>query len=88
MCGAGVAMSALIADRVNEYCVSRGLKADVFQATVMDLLSPQFCADAIVATVMIPDSIGIPHVSGMALLLGTDPTGTFEALDSILGVGP
>ncbi|MDO5645284.1 MAG: PTS lactose transporter subunit IIB [Dermabacter sp.] len=85
VCGAGVATSTLIADHIIKHCVKRGIRAAVIQSTVMDMLSPQFHADAIVTTVPIPESIGIPVVSGMSILLGTDHSVTFDSLDAVLG---
>lgn len=85
VCGAGVATSSVIRKRIEAHYDVRNIDVNVTQATVMDLLSPQFSADAIVTTVTIPTSIGIPQLSGMPLLLGTDSSVTFEALDQLLG---
>ena len=85
VCGAGVATSSVIRKRIEAHYAVRKIDVNVTQATVMDLLSPQFSADAIVTTVTIPTSIGIPQLSGMPLLLGTDSSVTFEALDQVLG---
>lgn len=85
VCGAGVATSSVIRKRIEAHYDVRNIDVNVTQATVMDLLSPQFSADAIVTTVTIPTSIGIPQLSGMPLLLGTDSRVTFEALDQVLG---
>lgn len=85
VCGAGVATSSVIRKRIEAHYDVRKIDVNVTQATVMDLLSPQFSADAIVTTVTIPTSIGIPQLSGMPLLLGTDSSVTFEALDQVLG---
>lgn len=80
VCGAGVLTSGMIAAQIAEYFESRGEAISVVQATVMDLLSPAFTADAIVTTVTLPDSIGIPQVSGMPLLIGTDPAPVYANL--------
>lgn len=88
VCGAGVATSSVIRKRIEAYYDVHAIDINVTQATVMDLLSPQFSADAIVTTVTIPSSIGIPQLSGMPLLLGTNARVTFEALDALLGFDP
>lgn len=88
VCGAGVATSSVIRKRIEAHYDVRKIDVNVTQATVMDLLSPQFSADAIVTTVTIPSSIGIPQLSGMPLLLGTNSRVTFEALDELLGFDP
>lgn len=84
VCGAGIATSALIAEQVREHVSSGGRPATVVQATVMDLLSADFEADLVVTTVDLPDALGIPRVSGMPLLLGTNPQVTYDDIDRIL----
>lgn len=84
VCGAGVATSALIAARVREHVAGRPERIRVVQATVMDLLSPDFTADLVVSTVDIPPALGIPVVSGMPLLLHTAPEVTFTDIDRLL----
>lgn len=84
VCGAGVATSALIAARVREHLAGAGHPVRVTQATVMDLLSPDFHADLVVSTVEIPPALGIPVVSGMPVLLQTTPDVTFSDIDRLL----
>lgn len=84
VCGAGVATSALIAARVRDHLADRPSPVRVLQATVMDLLSPEFTADLVVSTVEIPPALGIPVVSGMPLLLQTTPEVTFDGIDRLL----
>ena len=84
VCGAGIATSALVAEQVHEHIAARGRRVTVVQATVMDLLSSDFHADLVVSTVDLPDALGIPRVSGMPLLLGTNPKVTFDDIDRLL----
>ncbi|MCT1438705.1 PTS sugar transporter subunit IIB [Brachybacterium paraconglomeratum] len=84
VCGAGIATSALVAEQVREHIAARGRRVTVVQATVMDLLSSDFHADLVVSTVDLPDALGIPRVSGMPLLLGTNPQVTFDDIDRLL----
>ena len=84
VCGAGIATSALVAEQVREHIAARGRSVTVVQATVMDLLSSDFHADLVVSTVDLPDALGIPRVSGMPLLLGTNPKVTFDDIDRLL----
>ena len=84
VCGAGIATSALVAEQVREHIDARGRRVTVVQATVMDLLSSDFHADLVVSTVDLPDALGIPRVSGMPLLLGTNPKVTFDDIDRLL----
>ena len=84
VCGAGIATSALVAEQVREHIAARGRRVTVVQATVMDLLSSDFHADLVVSTVDVPDALGIPRVSGMPLLLGTNPQVTFDDIDRLL----
>lgn len=84
VCGAGIATSALVAEQVRDHIASRGREAHVVQATVMDLLSADFQADLVVSTVDLPDALGIPQVSGMPLLLGTNPQVTYDDIDRLL----
>lgn len=84
VCGAGIATSALIAQQVRDHLAGRSAPVEVVQSTVIDLLSPQFTADVVVATVDLPSTLGIPRVNGMPLLLGTNPALTFADLDRVL----
>ena len=84
VCGAGIATSALVAEQVREHIAARGRRVTVVQATVMVLLSSDFHADLVVSTVDLPDALGIPRVSGMPLLLGTNPKVTFDDIDRLL----
>ena len=84
VCGAGIATSALVAEQVREHIAAGGRRVTVVQATVMDLLSSDFHADLVVSTVDLPDALGIPRVSGMPLLLGTNPQVTFDDIDRLL----
>ncbi len=84
VCGAGVATSAFIAERVREHVQDRPGPVRVVQATVMDLLSPDFRADLVVSTVSIPPALGIPVVSGMPVLLHTTPDVTYDDIDRLL----
>ena len=84
VCGAGIATSALIAEQVREHIATRGRRVTVVQATVMDLLSSDFQADLVVTTVDLPDALGIPQISGMPLLLGTNPQVTYDDIDRLM----
>ncbi|GAA1285767.1 MULTISPECIES: PTS sugar transporter subunit IIB [Brachybacterium] len=84
VCGAGLATSALVAEQVRDHIASRGRDAHVVQATVMDLLSPDFQADVVVSTVDLPPALGIPRISGMPILLGTNPKVTYDDIDRVL----
>lgn len=84
VCGAGIATSALIAEQVRDHLTAVGREGQVVQATVMDLLSADFHADLVVSTVDLPDALGIPRVSGMPLLLGTNPQVTYDDIDRLL----
>lgn len=84
VCGAGIATSALIAEQVREHLTASGRQIQVVQATVMDLLSADFRADLVVSTVDLPDALGIPRISGMPLLLGTNPQVTYDDIDRLL----
>ncbi|MCL6422203.1 PTS lactose transporter subunit IIB [Brachybacterium sp. JHP9] len=71
--GAGLTTSSLLAELVRTQLAAHLSELRVVQATVMDLLSRDFEADLIVATVELPEALGIPVVSGMPLLLETNP---------------
>lgn len=88
VCGAGVATASLIADQVRDHVADRGAEVRVVEATVMDLLSAEFHADLVVTTVDLPDALGIPRISGMPLLLGTNPQVTFADIDRLLPAPP
>ena len=84
VCGAGITTSSLIAEQVRDHLDSRGREAHVVQATVMDLLSADFRADLVISTVDLPGALGIPQISGMPLLLGTNPQVTYDDIDRLL----
>jgi PTS system galactitol-specific IIB component len=82
--GSGVTASAHLARQVREHLARRGIQAHVLPTTVMDMLSQDFHADLIIATVEIPQSLRIPVVSGMPLLLETDPQVVFDDVERLL----
>lgn len=84
VCGAGVAASALVASRLRTHLEEAHVSARVVEYTVMDLFSPDFRADLIVATVTIPDALGIPVVSGMPILLDTNAQMSFREVEKEL----
>lgn len=84
VCGAGVAASALVASRLRQHLDEVGVSAKVVEHTVMDLFSRDFRADIIVATVTIPDALGIPVVEGMPILLDTNPQMSFDQVEKEL----
>lgn len=84
VCGAGQVTSMLLMKQVADHLAKEGIPAEVLQATVMDLLSPQFTADVVVSTVMIPEALGIPVVSGMPLLLNSHPEHALATLVKLL----
>jgi PTS system galactitol-specific IIB component len=84
VCGAGVTVSANLADRIRAHVQERGLPVQVVQATVLDLLSRDFRADLVVSTVDLSQALDMPVVSGMPLLLGTNPGQTFEEIERVL----
>jgi PTS system galactitol-specific IIB component len=82
--GSGVTAAAHLARQVREHLAQRGIQAHVLPTTVMDMLSQDFHADLIIATVEIPQSLRIPVVSGMPLLLETDPRVVFDDVERLL----
>lgn len=86
--GTGVTTSAHLSRQVREHLARRRIEAHVVPTTVMDMLSQDFHADLIVATVEIPQSLRIPVVSGMPLLLETNPGLVFDDIERLLARPP
>lgn len=84
----GGAFSARIADLIRAELAPRSADIRILHATALDLLSPAFAADLIVTTVETPASLGIPVVSGMPLLLGTNPAPVFADIVRLLELPP
>ncbi|PWH06664.1 PTS lactose transporter subunit IIB [Brachybacterium endophyticum] len=82
--GSGVTASAQLARQMHDHLDRRQIQAHVLPTTVMDMLSQDFHADLIIATVEIPQSLRIPVISGMPLLLDTNPQLVFDDVERLL----
>lgn len=70
ICGTGVATSTVVATKVREHLVAAGIRANVIQGKVMDLVRGEVEADLIVATTDVPSSVTVPVVRALPLLTG------------------
>lgn len=79
VCGAGVATSTVIAQKVREYLEAEGISVKMDQTTVTQLGAANDY-DLIVSTTELPSNLNTPSVSGRPFLTGV---GQDEALEEI-----
>lgn len=84
ICGTGIATSTVVATKVREHLEDVGVAATVSQGKVMDLLNGEVDADLIVATTDVPDSVTVPVVAALKLLIGIGEEQVFEEIDNHL----
>lgn len=82
--GTGTATATALAAQIRDHLQREGLRAQVMPRTVMDLLSRDFRADAIVSTVELAMDLPMPVISGMPLLLATRPELTLDAVADLV----
>ncbi|WP_449537930.1 PTS sugar transporter subunit IIB [Ferdinandcohnia sp. Marseille-Q9671] len=75
-CGAGVATSTLICDRVQKLLTSQNIQANIIQCTLGDISRYVDQADVIVTSMKVDRSYSIPIVLGISFItgIGTEQT--------------
>lgn len=81
-CGAGIATSTVVCDRVERLIKEHGIDADIIQCKIAEVASKQDNADLIVSTTILPTTYKIPALKATAYITGI---GTQKLDDQILG---
>ncbi|WNS79126.1 PTS sugar transporter subunit IIB [Domibacillus sp. DTU_2020_1001157_1_SI_ALB_TIR_016] len=76
-CGAGIATSTVVCDRVENLLKDNNIPAEVVQCKISEVASRQEGADLIVSTTILPTSYSIPSEIATAYITGIG----MEALD-------
>jgi len=69
-CGAGIATSTVVCERVENLLKDNAINADVVQCKIAEVASRQDGADLIVSTTILPTTYQIPAVSATAYITG------------------
>ena len=69
-CGAGVATSTVVCERVERLVKDNNLNASVIQCKIAEVASRQGDADLIVTTTILPTTYSIPALRAMAYITG------------------
>jgi PTS system galactitol-specific IIB component len=76
-CGAGIATSTVVCNRVENLLKENGIEAEVIQCKIAEVATRQDDADLIVSTTILPTQYKIPAVIATAYITGIN----MEALD-------
>ncbi|MED3780046.1 PTS sugar transporter subunit IIB [Heyndrickxia sporothermodurans] len=76
-CGAGIATSTVVCERVENLLKDNGINAEVVQCKIAEVASRQDGADLIVSTTILPTTYNIPALTATAYITGIG----MEALD-------
>ena len=69
-CGAGIATSTVVCDRVERLVKENGLDAEIIQCKIAEVASKQEGADLIVSTTILPTTYNIPALKATAYITG------------------
>lgn len=69
-CGAGIATSTVVCERVEKLVKDNKLNAQVIQCKIAEVASRESEADLIVSTTILPKQYSIPALKGMAYITG------------------
>jgi PTS system galactitol-specific IIB component len=69
-CGAGIATSTVVCERVENLLKENGVNAEVVQCKIAEVASRQEGADLIISTTILPTTYKIPAVSATSYITG------------------
>ncbi|MBK1813632.1 PTS sugar transporter subunit IIB [Clostridium sp. YIM B02505] len=69
-CGAGIATSTVVCDRVENLVKEHGIDAEIRQCKIAEVGSLQDQADLIVSTTILPTTYSIPAIKATAYITG------------------
>ncbi|GAA3013139.1 PTS sugar transporter subunit IIB [Tetragenococcus solitarius] len=75
-CGAGIATSTVVTQKVEELFKNNGIEADVEQIKISQAAGKQDSADMLISTTVLPQEYNIPAIKAMSFLtgIGTEET--------------
>ncbi|MED3624751.1 PTS sugar transporter subunit IIB [Neobacillus thermocopriae] len=76
-CGAGIATSTVVCNRVENLLKENNVNAEVIQCKISEVKSRQVDADLIISTTILPTTYDIPSIIATAYITGIG----MEALD-------
>lgn len=76
-CGAGIATSTVVCDKVEKLIKENNIDAEVIQCKIAEVASKQDSADLIVSTTILPTTYKIPAIIATAYISGIN----MKALD-------
>lgn len=67
-CGAGIATSTVVCDRVEKLIYDNKINAQVIQCKIAEVVSKESEADLILSTTILPQKYSIPSIRAMAYI--------------------
>jgi PTS system galactitol-specific IIB component len=69
-CGAGIATSTVVCDKVEKLLKSNGIDANIVQCKIAEVSSKEKGADLIISTTILPTTYSIPAIKATAYITG------------------
>ncbi|EUJ39340.1 PTS sugar transporter subunit IIB [Brochothrix campestris] len=69
-CGAGIATSTVVCQKIEELLKRERIQAEVIQCKIMEVKAKQTQADVIVSTTILPTSYHLPTIIATAYITG------------------
>ena len=69
-CGAGIAKSTVVCDKVERLCKSNNIDATIIQCKIAEVASMEDQADLIVSTTILPKEYKIPAIKATGYISG------------------
>jgi len=83
-CGAGIATSTVVTNKVEELIKQHGINADVKQVKISEAKSLESSADLIVSTTILPTTYSIPAIVATSYISGINEEKTTEKILAVL----
>lgn len=84
VCGAGMATSSVVAEKLKDELPKRGIEADIITVTAIDASSVAKDLDLIVTTTLLQADLGIPIIRAISLLTGIGAEETIKEIVNTL----
>lgn len=83
-CGAGLATSSMVRDRIEECLNDRGVKVNVIQARLSELAGMDNQADLFITTMKVNETFKTPLIHGSAFLTGMNEDAVVDEIIAAL----
>jgi len=84
VCGAGMATSSVVAEKLKDELSKRGIEANIITVTAIDASSVAKDLDLIVTTTLLQSDLGVPIIRAISLLTGIGAEETIKKIVNTL----